>query len=147
MTHLSRAADGLPWRWMCIHAGCIIWIVFAPPLFTFALQPVLLSRPVCSQLHYPTAFGLSCTRLSSALKTWTLRLCPCKIIWSFSYRPCLVLFSSSCTDSYLLWQQWFTYDSSNSEHKLVFKISFPFSSDMTWQENDNILQGKIEKWW
>lgn len=108
MAHLFRAADWLPWRWMCIHAGCIIWIGFAPPLFTFALQSVMLSRPVCSQLHYPTAFGIFCTCLSSAFRTWTLRPCPCKkMVWSFSYQLCLVLFSASWEDYYLLWQQRF----------------------------------------
>lgn len=105
---------------MCIHAGCIIWIVFAPPLFTFALQSVMLSRPVCSWLHYPTAFGVFC------LENLNSKAMP--VQRSFYFFINQVLFFSSWTDQCLLWLQWF------AKHMIpwipnpnsYFKYLFPF---------------------
>lgn len=101
MTHL-QGSRLTPWRWMCIHAGCIIWIVFAPPLFTFALQSVMLSRPVCSQLHYPTAFGVSCLE---NLNSEAMPVPRNGLEIFVSTRFSLILLS--WTDHCLLWLQWF----------------------------------------
>lgn len=87
---------------MCIHTGCIIWIVFAPPLFSFALQSVMLSRPVCSWLHYPTAFGVSCLQ---NLNSEAMPVPRNGLEIFVSTRCGLILLS--WRDHCLLWLQWF----------------------------------------